>query len=85
MDNSDRRIPGIDKDSVSFKREFRSNSDNFYIDGKLLQKKDMEEYLESAGLSGKNPYFIVRQGIIIDIVFPLLFLALRLYIRCQPS
>ena len=62
VDNADRRIPGIDKDLVTFKREFRAHSDNFYVEGKLVQKKDMEGYLESAGLSGKNPYFIVRQG-----------------------
>ena len=69
VDNSDRRIAGIDKDVVSFKREFRANSDNFYVDGKAAQKKDVEGYLESAGLSGKNPYFIVRQGEVVVMIW----------------
>ena len=60
--NEDRRIPGIDKDEVVIRREFRLHSDDFYVEGKKTTKKDVEEYFDVAGLSGKNPYFIVQQG-----------------------
>ena len=60
-------------DKVSIKRQIGMKKDEFFIDGKTLKvrvllnnffisKQQVENYLESAGLTKANPYFSVAQG-----------------------
>ena len=59
--NEDGRIP-IKNDKVSIKRVIGAKKDEYILDGKHASKQEIDNLLESAGLSKLNQYFIVAQG-----------------------
>ena len=61
FDNTDRRLP-ITKDEVSLRRIIGQKKDQYFIDKKIVTKKDVVQLLEAAGFSRSNPYYIVKQG-----------------------
>jgi structural maintenance of chromosome 3 (chondroitin sulfate proteoglycan 6) len=61
FDNSDGRLP-IDKDEVAIKRAIGMKKDQYFLDKKVVIKSDILNFLETAGFSRNNPYYIVKQG-----------------------
>jgi structural maintenance of chromosome 3 (chondroitin sulfate proteoglycan 6) len=66
FDNSDGRLP-IDKDEVAIKRAIGLKKDQYFLDKKVVTKSDIMNFLETAGFSRNNPYYIVKQGKINEI------------------
>lgn len=66
FDNSDGRLP-IDKDEVAIKRAIGLKKDQYFLDKKVVTKADILNFLETAGFSRNNPYYIVKQGKINEI------------------
>eukprot|EP01117_Protostelium_nocturnum_P004475 TRINITY_DN1611_c0_g1_i1.p1 TRINITY_DN1611_c0_g1~~TRINITY_DN1611_c0_g1_i1.p1 ORF type:complete len:1261 (-),score=493.20 TRINITY_DN1611_c0_g1_i1:41-3661(-) len=61
FDNKDGRFP-IDKDEVVLRRAIGIKKDEYFLDKKHVTKHDVINFLESAGFSRSNPYYIVQQG-----------------------
>jgi structural maintenance of chromosome 3 (chondroitin sulfate proteoglycan 6) len=61
FDNSDRRFP-MDTDEVFIRRYIGVKKDEFFLNSKHITKPDVINFLESAGFSRSNPYYIVQQG-----------------------
>uniref|UniRef100_A0A5S6QPM7 Structural maintenance of chromosomes protein n=1 Tax=Trichuris muris TaxID=70415 RepID=A0A5S6QPM7_TRIMR len=61
FDNSDARLP-FEKDEVRLRRTIGAKKDQYYLDGKMVTKQEVQNMLESAGFSKSNPYYIVKQG-----------------------
>ncbi|XP_065071317.1 structural maintenance of chromosomes protein 3-like [Rhopilema esculentum] len=66
FDNADNRIP-IEKEEVSLRRVIGSKKDQYFLDKKNVTKADVMNLLESAGFSRSNPYYIVKQGRIMQL------------------
>ena len=66
FDNSDGRLP-IDKEEVAIKRAIGLKKDQYFLDKKVVIKADILNFLETAGFSRNNPYYIVKQGKINEI------------------
>lgn len=62
FDNSDFRFPMEKRDEVSLKRTIGLKKDEYFWNNKHVTKQDVENLLESAGISRSNPYYIVEQG-----------------------
>ena len=60
FNNEDRRLPN-GKDEASIKRCTGVKKDEYFVDGKHKSKSDVVNLLESAGMSRSNPYYIVQQ------------------------
>ena len=61
FDNSDGRFP-IDKEEVVLRRSIGLKKDDYFLDSRHLSKAEVTSFLESAGFSRSNPYYIVQQG-----------------------
>tara|TARA_R110002050_G_scaffold282379_3_gene430318 strand:- start:1310 stop:1711 length:402 start_codon:yes stop_codon:yes gene_type:complete len=59
--NEERRFP-IEKDEVSIRRSIGSKKDEFFLNSKHVTRQEVMNFLESAGFSRSNPYYIVQQG-----------------------
>ena len=66
FDNSDGRLP-IEKEEVAIKRAIGLKKDQYFLDKKVVTKADILNFLETAGFSRNNPYYIVKQGKINEI------------------
>lgn len=66
FDNSDGRLP-VEKDEVAIKRAIGMKKDQYFLDKKVVIKSDILNFLETAGFSRNNPYYIVKQGKINEI------------------
>jgi len=66
FDNSDNRLP-FDKDEVFLRRVIGSKKDNYILNKKVVPRSEVMNLLESAGFSRANPYYIVKQGKIIQV------------------
>ncbi|VDM59834.1 unnamed protein product [Angiostrongylus costaricensis] len=62
FDNTDRRIPAIERTEVRVVRQVGQKKDQYYIDGKMVLRTEVINLMESAGFSRSNPYYIVKQG-----------------------
>nr|KJB55539.1 hypothetical protein B456_009G081300 [Gossypium raimondii] len=62
FDNSDNRIPQVDKEEVRLRRTIGLKKDEYFLDGKHITKTEVMNLLESAGFSRSNPYYVVQQG-----------------------
>ncbi len=67
FDNSDHRFP-TDRDEVSIKRSIGLKKDEYFLDSKHLSKQEVQNFLEAAGVSRSNPYNIVQQGKISQLI-----------------
>ncbi|XP_003376765.1 NADH dehydrogenase I, D subunit [Trichinella spiralis] len=61
FDNSDYRLP-FEKDEVRLRRLIGPKKDQYFLEGKMIPKQEVQSLLESAGFSKSNPYYIVKQG-----------------------
>lgn len=61
FDNSDNRLP-IDEKEVALRRQIGFKKDQYYLNKKMVTRSDVMNVLESAGFSRSNPYYIVKQG-----------------------
>ncbi|KRZ34967.1 Structural maintenance of chromosomes protein 3 [Trichinella pseudospiralis] len=61
FDNSDSRLP-FEKDEVRLRRLIGPKKDQYFLEGKMIPKQEVQSLLESAGFSKSNPYYIVKQG-----------------------
>ncbi|KAF1798235.1 hypothetical protein FB192DRAFT_1169920 [Mucor lusitanicus] len=61
FDNADNRFP-TGKERVILRRSIGLTLDEYSLDGKATSKSDVNSFLESAGFSRANPYYIVPQG-----------------------
>ncbi|ODQ66353.1 chromosome segregation protein sudA [Nadsonia fulvescens var. elongata DSM 6958] len=61
FDNSDRRFP-TGQDTVRIRRTIGLKKDEYALDGKSAAKSEILSFLEAAGFSRSNPYYIVPQG-----------------------
>lgn len=61
FDNQDGRFPTGKKETV-IRRTIGMKKDEYSLDRKSATKQEIKNLLESAGLSGVNPYYIVPQG-----------------------
>lgn len=61
FDNSDGRFP-ISRSEIAIRRTIGLKKDDYSLDGKLVNRSDVVNLLESAGFSRSNPYYIVPQG-----------------------
>lgn len=61
FDNSDGRL-SVDTDEVILRRTIGQKKDEFFLNRKRIQKNEILSFLESAGFSKSNPYYIVQQG-----------------------
>ena len=59
--NRDGRLP-IDRDEVRLSRRVDLRGDSFSLNGKAVNREEVQSLLESAGLSRANPYYVVQQG-----------------------
>ena len=66
FDNSDGRLP-VEKEEVGIKRAIGMKKDQYFLDKKVVSKGDIMNFLETAGFSRNNPYYIVKQGKINEI------------------
>jgi len=66
FDNADSRIP-IEREEVTLRRTIGLKNDDYFLDGKHVNKSDVMNLLESSGFSRSNPYYIVQQGKIIQL------------------
>jgi len=67
FDNSNGTLP-VETDEVQIKRIFGSKKDQWSMNGKNTTKEDVTSILESAGLSRTNPYYIVAQGQVTQLI-----------------
>ena len=67
FDNSDSRFP-IDSSLVSLKRTIGMKKDEYFLDHKHMSRPDVMNLLEAAGLSRSNPYYVVQQGKISQLI-----------------
>eukprot|EP01068_Selenidium_serpulae_P005951 Selendium_serpulae@DN4235_c1_g1_i1.p1 len=67
FDNTDRRLSMFDRDTVTIKRSFGHKKDEFLLDGKVTSKSEFQNIMESAGFNKTNPYYIVRQGKVMEL------------------
>eukprot|EP00049_Salpingoeca_infusionum_P006094 m.101151 g.101151 ORF g.101151 m.101151 type:complete len:1193 (+) comp13195_c1_seq1:372-3950(+) len=61
IDNSDGRIPN-EQTEVRLRRSIGVKGDDYYLNGKRVNKGEIVNLLENAGFSRSNPYYIVQQG-----------------------
>ncbi len=61
FDNSDGRFP-VEGKEVTIRRTVGAKKDEYFLDKKHSTKQDIVSFLESAGFSRSNPYYIVQQG-----------------------
>jgi structural maintenance of chromosome 3 (chondroitin sulfate proteoglycan 6) len=61
FDNSQNRFPA-DREEVSIKRTIGLKKDEYFLNNTHKSKTDIVNFLESAGISRSNPYNIVPQG-----------------------
>eukprot|EP00948_MAST-09A_sp_MAST-9A-sp1_P001236 g1236.t1 len=61
FDNTAGRFP-LDCDEVTLRRTIGLKKDELFLNRKRKDKKTVISYLESAGFSRSNPYYIVQQG-----------------------
>ncbi|KAJ3438560.1 structural maintenance of chromosomes protein [Anaeramoeba flamelloides] len=61
VENSDKRFP-IARKEISLKRTLGLVEDNYFINNRHVKRSDFINFLESAGFSQTNPYYIVQQG-----------------------
>ena len=61
MDNSDGRFP-VDSATIVLGRTVGLKKDEYFANSKPTKKADIINMLESAGFSRSNPYYIVAQG-----------------------
>ncbi|KAJ5066087.1 structural maintenance of chromosomes protein [Anaeramoeba ignava] len=61
FDNKDRRFP-IDLDEFSLRRSIDLKKDDYFLNQKHISKNEAISFLESAGFSQSNTYYIVQQG-----------------------
>ncbi|KAJ3670868.1 hypothetical protein LUZ60_008294 [Juncus effusus] len=61
FDNSDNRIP-VDREEVRLRRTVALKKDEYFLDGRHVNKTEVLNLLESAGFSRSNPYYVVQQG-----------------------
>ena len=61
FDNSDGRLP-LDTEVVTLRRTIGLKKDEYFLNRKHVPKADVQNLLESAGLSHSNPYYVVQQG-----------------------
>uniref|UniRef100_A0AC35THX2 Structural maintenance of chromosomes protein n=1 Tax=Rhabditophanes sp. KR3021 TaxID=114890 RepID=A0AC35THX2_9BILA len=67
FDNSDRRIMSHDVNDLKISREISEKKDTFYIDNKIVSRSEIVNLMEAAGFSKSNPYYIVKQGKIMEL------------------
>ena len=65
--NESRRLP-YDKPEVTLTRTVALEEDEFFVNGKKATKEGVISMFESAGFSRPNPYCIVRQGKVQELV-----------------
>ena len=61
FDNSDTRFP-LEQAEISIRRSIGTKKDEYFLNQKHIAKQEIVSLLESAGLSRSNPYYIVQQG-----------------------
>ena len=61
FDNADLRFP-VDKEEVSIRRSIGMKKDEFFLNNRHMSRAEITSLLESAGLSRSNPYYMVQQG-----------------------
>ena len=61
FDNTDTRFP-LDNAEISIRRSIGTKKDEYFLNHKHIAKAEITSLLESAGLSRSNPYYIVQQG-----------------------
>ncbi len=61
LNNEQKRLP-IEAKEVHFSRSWSAKGDEFKMNSKTLLKSEIDNILESCGLSRTNPYNIVPQG-----------------------
>ena len=61
FDNTDTRFP-LDQSEISIRRSIGTKKDEYFLNQKHIAKQEIVSLLESAGLSRSNPYYIVQQG-----------------------
>ncbi|KAI6228153.1 Structural maintenance of chromosomes protein [Aphelenchoides besseyi] len=66
FDNSLHRLPS-DASEVRIARQVTSKKDQYFIDNKPATRTDILNLLESAGISRSNPYYIVKQGKVMEL------------------
>ncbi|CAD5216498.1 unnamed protein product [Bursaphelenchus xylophilus] len=66
FDNSFHRLPS-ESNEVRIARQVSTKKDQYYIDNKTANRTDIMNLLESAGISRSNPYFIVKQGKVMEL------------------
>lgn len=66
FDNTDRRFK-LETDEVIIRRFISENKEVCKINGVTKSQRDIVEYLETAGFSRTNPYYIVQQGKVNDL------------------
>lgn len=69
FDNSDRTLSLFPKDEVKLRRSFflgDVKKDQFLVDGRGVTKSEFVALLEAGGFTKTNPYYVVRQGKVIE-------------------
>ncbi len=68
LDNSDRTMPGCDRDEVAVtRRYYRSGESEYILNGETVRLKDVHSMFMDTGL-GRDGYSIVSQGKVADMV-----------------
>ncbi|XP_050306301.1 structural maintenance of chromosomes protein 3 [Anthonomus grandis grandis] len=65
FDNSDARVP-IEHEEIYIRRVIGAKKDQYFLNKKVVPRTEVMNLLESAGFSSANPYYIVKQGKILQ-------------------
>ncbi|XP_066150088.1 structural maintenance of chromosomes protein 3 [Euwallacea fornicatus] len=65
FDNSDARVP-IEHEEIYLRRVIGAKKDQYFLNKKVVPRSEVMNLLESAGFSSSNPYYIVKQGKILQ-------------------
>ncbi|CAG9761372.1 unnamed protein product [Ceutorhynchus assimilis] len=65
FDNSDARVP-IEHEEIFLRRVIGAKKDQYFLNKKVVPRSEVMNLLESAGFSSSNPYYIVKQGKILQ-------------------
>jgi structural maintenance of chromosome 3 (chondroitin sulfate proteoglycan 6) len=67
LDNKDGRIL-VEGDQIKVGRTIGLKKDEYFLNSKAVKKQDITSILESAGFSKSNPFYIVAQGQVTNLV-----------------
>ncbi|CAG5081718.1 Similar to smc3: Structural maintenance of chromosomes protein 3 (Xenopus laevis) [Cotesia congregata] len=68
FNNSDKQFPGESTEKITIRRTIGPKQDQFLLNKKRISKEEILRLFPTAGLSTRNPYYIIKQRELLEIV-----------------